>query len=196
MNFPFDKEITLENSSVLLRPLRISDISNLLHIATEDEKLLQFSATQIHSEKLLTHYIEKAMNDRSTKNRYPFIIFDKNKNAYAGSTSFLNISDADKRLEIGSTWIGKGFQRTGLNRNCKYLLLCFAFDELGAERVEFKTDERNQASRNAIEKIGGQFEGILRSNTLMYDGFRRNTVCYSILKSEWTDLKPGFIKEG
>ncbi len=194
MNLPFDEEIILENSFALLRPLEISDFPNLLKIATENKKLLQFSPTQIYSEELLRTYIEKANSDRQNNIRYPFIIFDKKKDAYAGSTSFLNISNIDKRLEIGSTWIGSGFQKTGLNRNCKYLLLCFAFDKLGAERVEFKTDERNQVSRTAIEKIGGQFEGILKSHTLMYDGFRRNTVCYSILKNDWINLKLNFTK--
>jgi RimJ/RimL family protein N-acetyltransferase len=189
MNFPFDTEIILENDAAQLRPLQISDVSNLLNVATENELSLQFSPDPVYSEELLANYIAKANKERRNKNRYPFIIFDKKKNAYAGSTSFLNISNIDNRLEIGATWIGNNFQKTGLNRNCKYLLLSFAFDELAAERVEFKTDERNQTSRNAIEKIGGQFEGILRSHTLLYDGFRRNTVYYSILKDEWKNLK-------
>jgi len=195
MNFPFEKEITLENSSALLRPLQFSDIKNLLKIATEDEQLLQYSPLPIFSEKLLTEYVEKSIKERENKTRYSFTIFDKRKNSYAGSTSFMNISNVDSRIEIGSTWIGKEFQRTGLNRSCKYLLLSFAFDEVGAERIELKTDERNIASRNAIQKIGGQFEGVLRSHTLMYDGFRRNTVYYSILKNEWDKLKNGFLKE-
>jgi len=195
MNFPFEKEIILENASALLKPLQIADIDNLLKIATEDKNLLQYSPAPIYSEELLKSYIENALKERKNKSRYYFSIFDKKKNAYAGSTSFLNISNVDSRIEIGATWIGRDFQRTGLNRNCKYLLLSFAFGELGAERVELKTDERNTASRNAIEKIGGKFEGILRSHTLLYDGFRRNTVYYSILKNEWKNLKPGFIKE-
>ncbi|HUZ59889.1 MAG TPA: GNAT family protein [Hanamia sp.] len=192
MNFPFDQEIILENSSALLRPLQLSDFNNLLKVATEDKNLLQFSPNPVHSKILLTDYIENALEERKKKNRYYFTIFDKKKNAYAGSTSFLNISNVDSRLEIGATWIGRDFQRTGLNRNCKYLLLGFAFEELGAERVELKTDERNSVSRNAIEKIGGKFEGILRSHTLMYDGFRRNTVYYGILKNEWENLKANF----
>jgi RimJ/RimL family protein N-acetyltransferase len=195
MNFPFEKEITLENSFALLKPLQFSDINNLLKIATEDEQLLQYSPLPIFSEKLLTEYVVKSIKERENKTRYSFTIFDKRKNSYAGSTSFMNISNVDSRLEIGSTWIGKEFQRTGLNRNCKYLLLNFAFDELGAERIELKTDERNNASRNAIQKIGGQFEGILRSHTLMYDGFRRNTVYYSILKKEWEKIEKDFLKE-
>lgn len=193
MIFPFDREIVLENSFTVLRPLQRADISTLLPVALSDKHLLQFSPAPVYSEELLISYIEKAVSEREKNLRYPFIIFDKAKNAFAGSTSFMNISNADNRLEIGSTWIGKDFQKTGLNRNCKYLLLQFAFEDMGAERVEFRTDERNIVSRKAIEKIGGQFEGILRSHTLMYNGFRRNTVCYSILKPEWEKIKEGFL---
>ena len=192
MNFPFEKEIILENTAVLLRPLKISDFNNLVNIATTDKNLFQFFPKAAYSETLLRDYIDNAMEERKNKTRYHFIIFDKKKNTYAGRTGFLNISNADSRVEIGSTWIGKDFQRTGLNRNCKFLLLSYAFEELGAERVELKTDERNTASRNAIEKIGGKFEGILRSHTLMHDGYRRNTVYYGILKNEWEYLKNNF----
>ncbi len=194
MTFPFDEEITLENSFALLRPLQIRDVDNLLPVAASDKDLLQFSPLPIYTGELLKQYIEKALNDRQNRNRYPFLIFDKTKNAFAGSTSFLNISNGDSRLEIGATWIGKEFQKTGLNRNCKYLMLSFSFDKLNAERLEFKTDERNLKSRAAIEKIGGQYEGLLRSHTLMSDGFRRNTVCYSILKNEWTEAKNNFLR--
>jgi RimJ/RimL family protein N-acetyltransferase len=194
MNFPFDQQIILENAFALLRPINEADIDNLLSVATKDKDLLEFSPMPIYTRELLKKYIDKAIDNRRNKNRYAFVVFDKTKNAFAGSTSFLNISNADDRLEIGGTWYGKEFQRTGLNRNCKYLLLEYAFDHLNAERVEFKTDERNLASRKAIEKIGGQFEGILRRHTLMYDGFRRNTVCYSILKSEWNGLRNLLLK--
>ena len=185
MNFPFDYPIILENSKVLLRPIEQTDFQYLLPLALEDKKLLQFSPAPIYSETLLETYISTAIQLRETKNRYTFIVFDKLKLAYAGSTSFLNISNNDERLEIGATWYGKSFQRTGLNRQCKFLLLEYAFEILKAHRVEFKTDERNIASRTAIEKIGATYEGNLREHTLMYDGFRRNTVYYSILKNEW-----------
>lgn len=194
MNFNFDEEIILENNFTLLRPIKKTDVDNLLSIATEDKDLLQFSPSSIYTKDLLQKYIDKAVENRLNKSRYTFIVFDKTKNVHAGSTSFLNISNPDDRLEIGATWYGKEFQRTGLNRNCKYLLLQYAFDNLDAERVEFKTDERNLVSRKAIEKIGGQFEGLLRRHTLMYDGFRRNTVCYSILKSEWNELRNDFLE--
>lgn len=193
MNFVFEKDIVLENDFVQLRPLDHADSENLLQVATQHHDLLQFSPLPIYTEDLLKKYIDKAIESRNSKSRYAFCVFDKKQNAYAGSTSFLNIANADARLEVGATWYGKEFQRTGLNRNCKYLLLEYAFEKLHAERVEFKTDERNIASRKAIEKIGGQFEGILRSHTLLYDGFRRNTVCYSILKTEWTQMKDHFL---
>ena len=91
MNFPFDKDIILENSWILLSPLQLSDIDNLLQVAASDKNLLQFSPTQIYSQELLQQYIEKSLNDRLNKNRYSFSIFDKSKKAYAGSTSFINI---------------------------------------------------------------------------------------------------------
>ena len=124
--------------------------------------------------------------------RYTFTVWDKMEQAFAGSTSFLNISEADDRLEIGATWYGRKFQRTGLNRHCKFLLLSYTFEVLKAVRVEFRTDERNTDSRTAIEKIGGIYEGTLRTHMLMPDGHRRNTACYSILSSEWMDLKNKF----
>lgn len=194
MHFPFRDEIILENAVALLRPIEKTDFDNLISVATKDKDLLQFSPAPVYTKELLKIYIDNAVDNRINNKRYTFVVFDKRQNIYAGSTSFLNISDPDDRLEIGATWYGKEFQRTGLNRNSKYLLLQYAFDNLGSERVEFKTDERNVESRKAIEKIGGQFEGILRRHMVMHDGFRRNTVYYSILRSEWKELKNGFLK--
>jgi RimJ/RimL family protein N-acetyltransferase len=184
MNFPFEKDIVLESDRALIRPMQSSDSNELLKVATEDEALLQYSPSQVHSPALLAQYVENALNDRANKIRYAFTIFDKHKNQYAGSTSFGNISDKDKRIEIGWTWIGREFQKTGLNRSCKHLLMDYVFNVLEFERLELRTDERNAVSRKAIEGIGGKLEGILRSHTLMSDGFRRNTACYSILRYE------------
>jgi len=190
MNFDCSADIILQDERTLLRPLTAADYPHLLPIALSDEKLLQYSPMPIYSEELLKQYIETAIIERQKQQRYTFIIFDKRAAQYAGSTSFLNISNKDQRLEIGATWLGKPFQQTGLNRHNKYLMLQYAFEQLDFERVDFKTDERNTASRTAIEKIGGQYEGILRSHTVMYDGFRRNTVYYSILRDEWPAIKP------
>lgn len=110
MNFPFDKEIILENTFVLLRPIRETDIENLLKAATKDKNLLQFSPSLVYSKELLKKYLDKAIENRHNQIRYAFCVFDKTKNAFAGSTSFLNISNADDRLEIGSTWTAKNFK--------------------------------------------------------------------------------------
>src|SRR5690606_4403529 len=100
-----------------------------------------------------------------------------------------SISLKDLRLEIGWTWIDRATQGSGLNKHCKYLLLSYAFENLGIQRIEFKTDSRNIQSRKAIEKIGGVYEGLLRNHTLLPDGYRRDTVYYSILKAEWEAVK-------
>jgi RimJ/RimL family protein N-acetyltransferase len=103
MNFPFDEDILLENAVARLRPIRETDKDNLLALATQDKNLLQFSPAPVYTEDLLQTYIDNAVNNRRIRNRYTFIVFDKRHNAYAGSTSFLNISNTDDRLEIGAT---------------------------------------------------------------------------------------------
>jgi RimJ/RimL family protein N-acetyltransferase len=117
------------------------------------------------------------------------VAFDKQAGRYAGSTSFCNVSDKDNKLEIGYTWIGYDFQRTGLNRAIKSLMLQYAFDTLGFHRVEFTADSRNQQSRAAIAAIGATFESELRSRIVKPDGYRANTVYYSILAHEWPRIK-------
>ena len=182
-------KIILENDRVRLQPLLKTDILSLLPIATQDKTLMDYSPSATHSQPLLQQYIDTALEFKSKEIRYPFLIFDKKTNQIAGSTSFGNISNQNQRIEIGWTWIGKDFQGTGLNKACKFLLMSYAFETLEFERVELKTDARNAQSRRAIEKIGGKYEGMLRSHTLMSDGYRRDTVYYGILKNEWETVK-------
>jgi RimJ/RimL family protein N-acetyltransferase len=185
MNFDFETDIELINERAHIRPLTTDYFEQLLPVASAHKDLLQYSPSPIYSEELLRNYINQAIQDKKNHLRYAFVICDKLKMQYAGSTSFLNIVNKDKRLEIGHTWIGKDFQGSGLNEQVKALLLGYAFDKLEFERVEFKTDERNAASRKALEKLGAVYEGRLRSHMLMADGFRRNSVYYSILREEW-----------
>ncbi len=188
---PFDctQPLILENEQTRLTPLQLADASKLHPIAIVEKDLLSLSPSCIHTEELLNTYIQTALQAKENHIRYPFLIFDKNQQQYAGSTSFGNISNPNARIEIGWTWIGKNFQRTGLNRANKFLMLQYAFEVLEFERVELKTDGRNVQSRTAMEKIGATFEGILRSHTVMSDGYRRDTFYYSILKSEWPTIK-------
>ena len=185
MPFNFETDIELENDRARIQPLTMVHLEALVPIATQHPDLVRYSPSLIHTPELLQKYITDAMDDRTTHFRYAFAIWDKLTSRYAGSTSFANISDKDGRLEIGYTWLGKDFHGKGLNARVKSLLLDYAFNELGFERVEFKTDERNTKSRRALEKLGAQYEGCLRSHMLMTDGFRRNSVYYSILKNEW-----------
>lgn len=186
MDLDQNSNITIENERVRLEPLSMDHHVHLVDMAVKYPQLLQYSPSIWGTEKALRDYIEKSL---TISNKHPFAIFDKRKDRYAGSTSFMNISQPNLRLEIGSTWLGKDFQRTGLNRNCKYLLLSYAFDTLKYNRVELKTDARNLQSRTAIEAIGAQYEGLHRHHTIMTDGHIRDTVYYSIIKSEWPEVK-------
>jgi len=191
----FEDRIILENSRVRLEPLNESHFKELLPIVENYPNLLQLSPSPFGTPEKLKENIEIAINGRIEKQRYPFVIFDKQKHRYVGSTSFGSISVKDKRIEIGWTWLDKEVQGSGINFFCKHLLLKYAFEVLEYERVELKTDSRNLQSRKAIEKIGAKFEGELRSHTVMPDGFRRNTVYYSILKDEWKAIEDSVFKE-
>lgn len=116
---------------------------------------------------------------------YPFIVFDKRTNEYAGSTRFYDINLSFQTLQLGYTWYGKRFRGTGLNAHCKYLLLQFAFEEMNMLRVEFRADNMNERSIAAMKKIGCTVEGTLREDVPKVSGGRRNSVILSILKSEW-----------
>jgi len=185
----FDDNIILENDRVRLEALTLDHLIDLLPISRKHPDLLKYSLSPFGNDELMEINIRQSVQARRNKERYAFAIYDKQNKKYAGSTSFANISIKDKRLEIGWTWLDKDIHGSGLNKHCKYLLLAFAFEELNFERVEFKTDIRNLQSRRAIEKIGGTHEGVLRSHMLMQDGHRRDTAYYSIIKSEWSNIK-------
>ncbi|MEN8788710.1 MAG: GNAT family protein [Flavobacteriaceae bacterium] len=175
---------TLKNTLVRLEPLEMAHTSLLLPIAME-EKLVQYSPSDIEQPDTLRDYIAKALSDQADGNAIPFAIFDKRTKVYAGCTRYMNIDRINKVAEIGSTWIGRAFHGTGLNTAMKHLMLNHAFDELGFEKVEFRIDERNMRSRKAVEKLGAVLEGVLRENVYLLDGYKRNTCCYGILKKEW-----------
>ena len=189
MNLNFKNDILLENERVRLEPLNWEHFEFLLPIALEYPDLLKYSPPNFGTEEFLKTYFENNLKLRDNGEKYPFIIYDKIVNCYAGSTSFMNISNENRRIEIGSTWLGKKFQRTGLNKNCKFLLLQYVFKTLGFERVEFKTDKRNKQSQKSILAIGASYEGLLRSHMVMADGYRRDTAYYSILKNEWNEIR-------
>ncbi len=178
----------MENLRVKLSPLKPEDSDNLFPIA-QQEKLVQYSPSDIATLPALKNYIDIALEQQLQKTSIPYVIFDKNVQSYAGCTRYMNIDWKNKVLHIGSTWIGKEFQGTGLNSHVKFLMLQHAFEVIDFEKVEFRIDERNERSRKAVEKLGAKLEGILRENVYLLDGFKRNTCCYGILHHEWKRIK-------
>lgn len=187
--FDFNQNIILRGNSVTLRPLTIEDYSGLLAVALTYKNLMQFSPSAINSPINLRGYIETALKQKENKFRYPFVIRENSSDLLIGSTSFVNVDDKNKKLEIGYTWLSPEYHGSGLNQKCKYLLLEYAFERCNMQRVEFKTDARNIQSRKAILKLGASFEAILRGHTVMVDGFRRDTVYYGILYQDWPVIK-------
>ncbi len=185
---------TLENTRVKLSPLTLDNYHHLIEIGKEP-KLVKYSPSKVDTPKDLKAYVEMALDWQNNNTAIPFIAFDKTANVYAGTSRYMNINWRNKVLEIGATWIGRSFQGTGLNTNMKFLMLQHAFDTMNFEKVEFRVDERNIASRKAVEKVGGTYEGLLRRNVVLMDGFRRNTCCYGILKEEWQGLKTSIFAE-
>ncbi|MEZ5047471.1 MAG: GNAT family N-acetyltransferase [Chitinophagaceae bacterium] len=181
----FNEDYILENNIVCLSPLRLEDIEKLNHFSINEPDLWTYSLLQANTPEKMEMYIKNAIEGRKNEHSYPFLVFDKRSNEVAGSTRFYDIQIEHATLQLGYTWYGKKFQNTGLNKNCKYLLLAFAFETLGIERVEFRADNENNRSINAMKSIGCKVEGILRSNTYKANGERRDSIILSILKHEW-----------
>ncbi len=181
----FQADYLLEDDCVLLRPLQADNWQNLLYFAEHEQDIWQYSLVPVAGETNLKAYINSALAAKEAQKEYPFIVYDKRTQQYAGSTRFYDVQLANKTLQLGYTWYGKQFQRTGLNRYCKYLLLQFAFETLGIERVEFRADANNARSVAAMKAIGCTVEGILRSHLPMPNGGRRDSIVLSILKTEW-----------
>ena len=181
-------DLILQTNKVLLRPLVYNDINDFSNL-TKDESIWKYFTSDLSDKEQLTNWVDEALIAIQNKTRMTFTIIDLKTNKIVGSTSFGNISERDKRIEIGWTWISKDFQGSGINREVKYAMLKYCFETLNLERVEFKTDILNIAARKAMSNIGIIEEGVLRSHTLMTHGRRRDTIYYSLLQSEWNDVK-------
>src|SRR5690242_7387328 len=177
--------ITLEDERVLLRPLEESDYENLLPFALNERGLWFYSLIRPEGEDGLRNYLDIAFREKKAGREFPFIVFDKKFNEYAGSTRFYDINLPYKTIQLGYTWYGKKFHGTGLNKHCKFLLLQFAFEVLALERFELRADARNARSIAAMKSIGCKVDGILRRNMPTVEGERRDSIVLSILKDEW-----------
>ena len=134
--------------------------------------------------------VEFALIQQKSGLRIPFSIFHLGRKEHIGSTSLWQVDTTHRSLEIGFTWLGAAFHGTGINQECKSLLLAYSFLELGMNRVSLQTDELNQRSRRAIEKLGAKLDGVLREDKVAWNGRVRSSVIYSILRSEWKRPEP------
>jgi RimJ/RimL family protein N-acetyltransferase len=187
-------ELRLETDKVLLRPLQHLDIAAFSNIVN-DPSLWDYFTLLLDDPAQLQQWMEIALREREEGKRIPFTIVEKATGTICGSTSFGNISYVDQRIEIGWSWLGKQFQGTGINFHAKFSLLSYAFDVLDWERVEIKTDNLNERSKQALRKIGATEEGVLRSHMQMPKNRRRDSVYFSIIKNEWAPIKNSIFKE-
>lgn len=182
------KDLVLENDVVRLRRIAIDDKPGYARIAFDPDIWTYFVSTVTDAASLDT-FVEQGIRDTLNGTRIVFTIIDKRSGAVAGSASYGNIAPADSRLEIGWSWLGAPYRGNGTNRAVKSLLLGHAFDALGCERVEFKTDVLNTRARKGLLGIGAKEEGVLRSFNVMPGGRRRDAIYYSILKAEWPAVR-------
>src|SRR6185312_2457119 len=143
LNFNPQEEYILEDERVLLRPLKETDLEFLLPFALGEPDTWKYSYISPHGEEGMKSYIKATLEAKAAGKEYPFIVYDKQSQSYAGSTRFYDIQPVLQTLQLGYTWYGERFRGTGLNKHCKFLLLRLAFETLNAERVEFRADARN-----------------------------------------------------
>jgi len=178
-------EYILEDERVRLAPLKETDFEFLLPFALNEPDTWKYSQISAKGDQGMRKFISTALANRAAGKEYAFIVFDKQGNEYTGSTRFYDIQPENGMLQLGYTWYGEKFRGTGLNKHCKFLLLQFAFGELGMQRVEFRADARNERSIAAMKSLGCKVDGILRSHMWLEDGSRRDSIVLSILKDEW-----------
>lgn len=180
--------LALENLRARLIPLQKEHFTALAPIAAQVD-LFVYSPSDVSSPDKLHNYIKEALAEADNGVALPFVVFDKTLNTVVGCTRFGAIDKKNLVLHIGWTWIAPDVRGTGLNHEMKFLMLQYAFETLEFEKVEFRIDERNLASRKAVEKLGAALEGVLRKNCVVKDGFRRSTCCYGILRESWAAIK-------
>jgi len=193
MNNFFEQEIILEDSLVRLEPLQPEHFDALLPAAMHND-LWAFTLNKIHSKEDFRQYFNGALEEKQAKKSYPFAVYNKQQQEYAGSTRFLNIDLKHKRLEIGSTWITPGLHGSGFNKHCKFLLLHYCFDNLQLNRVELKTSLLNLRSQKAMLNIGAVKEGVFRRHMINDDGSLRDSVYFSFIKDDWPGIKASIFK--
>ena len=188
----FVDPVALEGRHVVLSPMtreRAESIAAALAAAAADGNLWESKVTSIPRPEGAKAYVAQALAELDAGVSMPFVTVDRASGKAVGSTRYMNIEAPHRRLEIGTTWIGKSFQRTAINTEAKYLMLRHAFETLHCIAVDLRTHEKNVQSRAAIERLGAKLDGLLRNHRIMPDGSLRNTATYSIVESEWPEVK-------
>ena len=180
--------VTLEGRHVRLEPLAKAHLAALCAIGLDPE-LWELIPYRVATPEDMAAYIQTVLDLQAAGSALPFATVHAPTGQVIGSTRYLNIDRANRRVEIGATWIAAPWRRTAVNTEAKYLMLRHAFETLSCIRVELKTDSLNQRSRNAIRRIGATEEGTLRQHMITWSGRLRDTVYFSILDSEWPRVK-------
>lgn len=182
--------VVLEGRRVRLEPLGWEHEAGLCEVGL-DEELWRWTTTVLRTREEMHAYVETALREQEEGLALPFATVERGSGRVVGSTRYGNIDRSNRRVEIGWTWVARAWQRTPVNTEAKYLLLRHAFERLGAIRVELKTDALNEKSRRAILRIGAKEEGTFRSHMITASGRVRDSVFFSIIESEWPEVKAG-----
>jgi RimJ/RimL family protein N-acetyltransferase len=182
--------ITLEGHAVRLEPVRSEHAEIFWEVAKDAlDDIFQWIPYRMQAREDFQVLVEKAFGEQERGESVVFATVERSSGRVIGSTRFMNIDRVNRRVEIGSTWIAPAWQRTAVNTEAKYLMLRHAFEVWNCFRVELKTDALNLKSRNAILRIGAKEEGTLRRHVLTWTGRVRDSVYFSILDSEWPEVK-------
>ena len=183
------KPFILQGKHVRLEPMTEAHASALAEIGIGQPFWDFMVYGKINTVDDMRNWVSDVLSREKKGTDLAFIVIHLESRRVAGATRYLNITLQDRGLEIGGTWYSPEFQRTAVNTECKYLLLRHAFETLGCIRVQLKTDSRNERSQKAIERIGAVKEGVLRNHMILPDGYYRHSVYYSILDTEWPEVK-------
>jgi RimJ/RimL family protein N-acetyltransferase len=186
--------VILEGEFVRLEPLRGEHLDGLCRAGLVEE-IWRWSPDRISNREDMRRYIESALEDQRSGRALPFATVERASGKIVGSTRFGNLDPANRRAEIGWTWINPAHQRTSVNTEAKFLMLSHAFETWRCIRVELKTDALNEKSRRAIFRLGARQEGILRQHMICSDGRLRDTVYFSLLDSEWMEVKENLSRK-
>jgi len=180
--------VVLAGRHIRLDPLTLQHHAAFCEIGL-DENIWRWFPIPVHSREDMLEYIRTALLWQTESTALPFATVEQASERVIGSTRFMNIDHANRKVEIGSTWVAPSWQRTAANTEAKYLMLRHAFEQLGCIRVELKTDVLNQKSRDAILRIGAKHEGIFRNHVICAGGRIRDSAWYSIIDAEWPEVK-------